>query len=224
MLFRSIGDPVSWLSWLGRGFGRLELDEARWVMVDVESTGLNVGTDALLAIAAVAMQVDWSRKRLSMRPSDSFEVLLRQKDILSTKENIMLHGIGVQAQQQGLVPADAMRAFCTFVGKSPLLAFHAAFDRSLINKQLHALGLPRLRSPWVDVEHLCEVTHGNVKARSLDEWMAHFAIDCTHRHQAASDAFAQCEVLQRIWPVVREQCKGWAGLQRLASQRRWLAT
>ena len=30
-------------------------------------------------------------------------------------------------------------------------------------------GLP---NPWVDVDHLCAVTHEQVRARALDDWMA----------------------------------------------------
>ena len=53
-------------------------------MIDVETSGLDVDADALLAIAAVAMRVDWEAERLSIRLADSFEVLLCQQDIVST--------------------------------------------------------------------------------------------------------------------------------------------
>ena len=192
-------------------------------MIDVETSGLDVDADALLAIAAVAMRVDWEAERLSIRPVDSFEVLLCQQDIVSTKDNIILHGIGVQAQRGGAAPRQAMQALSDYVAGSPLLAFHAAFDKAVIERQLRLLGLPGLTSPWVDVEHLCAVTHEAARARSLDDWMAYFSIDCAVRHQAASDALAQCEVLQRIWPQLCQQCANWQDLERLARQRRWLA-
>lgn len=191
-------------------------------MVDVESSGLDTASDALLAVAAVAVRVDWPNGRLAINPADSFEALLYQPDIVSSKDNIMLHGIGVDAQRQGLAPDVAMQAFCAFVDSSPLLAFHAAFDRAMIDRQLRQLRMPALHSPWVDVEHLCGLTHEGVKARSLDDWMAYFSIDCAVRHQAASDAFAQCEVLQRIWPKIRERGKNWHAVERLARQRHWL--
>jgi DNA polymerase-3 subunit epsilon len=61
----------------------------------------------------------------------------------------------------------------------------------------------------VDIEHLCAVTHEGVRARSLDEWMAHFGITCAVRHQAAADTLAECELLQRVWPRVAPQCRDW---------------
>ena len=213
---------MSWLSWFGRKFGAMPVDETRWVMVDVESSGLDAGLDALLAIAAIAMRVDWPNGRLTVEPADSFEVLLYQPDIVSSRTNIMLHGIGVAAQRQGQAPLEAMQAFCSFVGSSPLLAFHAAFDKTMVERQLDQLGMPGLQNPWVDVEHLCGVTHEGVRSRSLDDWMAYFSIDCAVRHQAAADAFAQCEVLQRIWPKMRQMGKNWKAVERIARQRHWL--
>ena len=62
-----------------------------------------------------------------------------------------------------------------------------------------------------------------MRARSLDEWMAHFGITCAARHQAAADTLAECELLQRIWPRVAAQCSNWRGVQRLASGHRWIA-
>ena len=62
---------------------------------------------------------------------------------------------------------------------------------------------------------MCAITYENVRARSLDEWMAHFGIGCAVRHQAAADAMAECELL-RIWPRVAAECGSWRDVQRLA--------
>lgn len=214
---------MGWLDWLPmKGRGGFQVDEARWVMLDVETSGLDPRRDQLLAIAAIAMRVDWERARLSVVPGDSFEVVLRQ-EVTSGKDNILLHGIGVQRQREGMAPAQALQAFADFVGHSPMLAFHAAFDQALISRHLrlhHGADLP---NPWVDIEHLCAATHEGVRARSLDEWMAHFGIVCAVRHQAAADTLAECELLQRIWPRLAAQCEGWRDVVRLAAQHRWIA-
>lgn len=215
---------MGWLDWLpdrGRR-GGFQADETRWVMLDVETSGLDPRRDRLLAIAAIAMRVDWARGRLSILPGDSFEVVLRQ-DVASSKDNILLHGIGVQRQREGVAPAPALRAFAEFVGHSPLLAFHAAFDQTLLARHLRLHRGAGLRNPWVDIEHLCAVTHESVRARSLDEWMAHFGIVCAVRHQAAADTLAECELLQRIWPRVAAQSRCWRDVVRLAAQHRWVA-
>jgi DNA polymerase III subunit epsilon len=209
------------------GRGHSPLNEARWVVLDVETSGLDVRHDRLLAIAAIGVAVDWVGKRLSIVPGDSFEVVLRQT-LPSSHDNILLHGIGTQRQRDGLDPAHALAAFAGFVGQSPLLAFHSAFDQAMIERHLRlpeartALAQP-LANPWLDIEHLCAVTHERVAARSLDDWMAHFGITCAHRHEAASDTLAECEVLLRIWPRMAAQCNCWRDVQKLAAQLRWIA-
>jgi DNA polymerase-3 subunit epsilon len=190
----------------------------RWVMVDVETSGLDARHDRLLAIAAIALRIDWARRRLAVLPADSFEVVLRQAES-STKDNILLHGIGTQRQANGVPVAEAMAAFAAYVGNAPLLAFHAAFDQTLITRHR---GTQALDNEWLDIEPLCAATHPGVRARALDDWMTHFGITCAVRHQAAADTWAECEVLQRIWPRVAAECGSWRDVRRLAAQARWV--
>lgn len=214
---------MEWLQRLRRTWGgQTSVDEGRWVMLDVETSGLDTQRDRLLAIAAIAMQVDWSSKKLSIELGDSFEVVLQQ-DQASSKDNILLHGIGAQQQRDGMEPAQALRAFTSFAGSSPLLAFHAAFDRHMIGRYTRLHLDATLANPWLDIDHLCAVTHEKVRARALDDWMNYFGITCAVRHQAAADTLAECELLQRIWPQVAPQCARWRDVQNLAAQHRWLA-
>jgi DNA polymerase III subunit epsilon len=213
---------VLWLERLkGRFAPATPIDEMRWVMLDVETSGLDMQRDRLLVIAAIALRVDWARGALTVDLGDSFEVVLAQ-DQTSSKANILLHGIGAQRQRDGVAPMQAMQAFARFVGHSPLLAFHAAFDQTLITRYARMHLGAVLPNPWVDVDHLCAVTYEGVRARALDDWMGHFGIHCAVCHQAAADTLAQCELLQRIWPRVAAQCKSWAEVRHLAAQHRWL--
>jgi DNA polymerase-3 subunit epsilon len=190
-------------------------------MLDVETSGLNAKRDRLLAIAAIGMQIDWSRQALKIDLGDSFEAVLQQ-DHASSHANILLHGIGVQEQRAGLAPTQALQAFRQFVGNSPLLAFHCAFDEAVIQRHMIQHHLGKLSNPWLDLDHLCAVTSEGVRARALDDWLHHFKIECSMRHQAAADTLAQCELLQRIWPRISAKSRKWQDVQNLASQYRWL--
>ncbi len=211
------------MRWLDRlmGSSAPPVDETRWVMLDVETSGLDPTRDRLLAIAAIGLRVDWGGKTLNVDIGDSFEVVLQQ-DQVSNKDNILLHGIGVQQQRDGMAPALALGAFRSFVGQSPLLAFHAAFDQTMIARYARLHLSADLPNPWLDLDHLCAVTFERVKARALDEWLIHFGIRCLVRHQAAADTLAECELLQRIWHKLAPQCACWRDVQSLADQHRWL--
>ena len=200
------------------------VDDARWIVLDVESSGLDMHHDRLLAIAAIAVRFDAPAPRIDL--GDSFEVVLRQseEEAAVDKNNILLHGIGVGMQRSGTVAPDALRAFARYVGDSPLIAFHAAFDRTLIERAFEThLGL-RLPNPWLDLEPLAAVLNPAVKARALDEWMSHFNIHCAVRHQAAADTLATAELLLKLWPQARRQMQAanFRTASQLAAQRRWI--
>ena len=82
----------------------------------------------------------------------------------------------------------------------------------------------RLANAWVDLQPVAAAARPEVKARSLDEWLDHFGIECAVRHQAAADTLATAELLQVLWPAVRAQAPGadFGALQHLAAQGRWL--
>ncbi len=204
--------------------GAPPINEERWVVLDVESTGLDPYSDRLLAIAAIAVRTDGPRARIML--GDSFEVVLRHESGVADKDNIQLHGIGVWAQRQGVEPATALADFARYIGDSPLIAFHAAFDQAMVLRACDAVPMPRPPNPWLDLEPLAAVLHPELKARSLDEWMAHLQISCMARHQAAADTLATAELLLKLWPAALRELGGsasFAAARRLAAQRRWLA-
>lgn len=212
--------PVPW--WQRWRTRKAAIDDRRWVIVDTETSGLDAQRDRLLAIAGVAVYWDPAQPRIAV--GDSMEVVLRQADAPLDKSNILLHGIGLAAQAQGDPPEEALAAFARWVGTSPLIAFHSAFDEAVLARAMRAVGQPVL-NPWLDLAHLAEVVRPDAKARSLDQWMAALGVVCAARHQAAADALATGEVLLRLWPdmvqALRPKAPDFAGLQGLAAQRRW---
>jgi DNA polymerase-3 subunit epsilon len=198
------------------------IDESRWVVVDVETTGLDSARDRLLAIGAIALAVNDGTPRI--RIGDSFEVVLRQASTVVDKPNILLHKIGVGAQREGVEPAVALEAFERWLGPSPLMGFNSAFDENVILRAMQATLGRRPPQPWMDLAHLAEALFPDMKARSLDEWMDHYGITCAVRHQAAADALATAELLLKLLPAARSQGidVSYRELARLAGQRKWL--
>lgn len=199
--------------------------EPRWVVLDVETSGLDARRARLLAIAALAVHRDGTQWRIV--PSDSFEVVLRheaEEAAAPDRDNILLHGIGVGAQRAGIARAAALARFADFAGPSPLVAFHAAFDRQMIERACRDEGLPVPANPWLDLEPLAGVLMPQVRARSLDEWLAELGIPCLARHEAAADTLATAELLLRLAPRLNAEIggAGFAAAQRLAAQRRWI--
>lgn len=200
------------------------VDDGRWLVLDVESSGLDPRRDRLLSIAAVAVCPAGARLQVCL--GDSFEVVLRQPADpgAADKANILVHGIGVGAQQAGVAPAQALADFARFAGTSPFIGYHSAFDRVLIERAQRVNRQPLGHPAWLDLADLAPVLLPQVRAKALDEWLAHFGIGCLARHQAAADALATAELLQHLWPLALRQAPGgrFRELASLAAQRRWL--
>jgi len=164
--------------------------ESRYVVVDVETSGLNLAKDRLIAIGAVAVHCG------EIHLADSMEIILRQSRI-SDRDNILIHGIGGTAQAEGVPPVEALLTFLEFLGKSPLVAFHVAFDRTMIERALKTfLGL-KFKHPWVDLAYLSPALYPELanSYRSLDQWMSRFGISNYARHSALADALSTAELL-----------------------------
>ena len=198
-------------------------DAKRWVVVDVETSGLDIQHDRLLAIAAVGLRLE-GEATPCIALSDSFEAVLRQGHSPADKPNILLHGIGVGEQRAGVPAAEVLAGFETWLADAPLIAFHAAFDQAMIQRTMKATFGRTLANPWLDLEPVADALVPEAGGRALDDWLAHFGIDCAVRHQAAADTFATAELLLRLWPAARRQrCTSFAQWCGLAEQRRWLA-
>ena len=213
--------PVKW-NWLWQAFTPPEpADARRWIVLDVETSGLDPHRDQLLAIAAVAVSTEGRGARPVIQTRDSFEAVLRP-DTTSSKPNILVHGIGVEAQRNGQDPAVVMRDFQDWIGRSPLFAFHAPFDEAMIQRWAKRYLGSKLDNLWLDLAPLSKAAFPAVKARSLDQWMGHFGIECAVRHQAAADSFATAELLLRIWGALGREKRDVYALHKLSARSRWM--
>ena len=191
---------------------------ARLVVVDVESTGLDMRRDRLISIGAVAVSGG------VIELAQSLEVVLRQ-DTPSGVENILVHRIGGTRQRSGADPASALLAFLQFAGKDPLVAFHADFDRAMIGGALDRFLGVDLEQPWLDLARLAPALLGAraPQAQALDDWLAALDIRNYARHDAVADAFATAQLLLIVLASPGAQAvKTIDGLIAAERDQRWL--
>jgi DNA polymerase III subunit epsilon len=201
--------------------GQSQDEPLRWIVLDVETTGLDPASDRLLAIAAIAIQIGQGFTKPTIVLGDSYEAVIKQ-DLASDRDNILIHHIGVGAQESGSPANEVLEQFRQWVGDSPLLAFHAPFDMGMINRAYQYYGLTPLKNEWIDIEPLAAITGGHPKAKALDDWLHFFGLECAVRHQAASDTLVTCELLLRLWGGIKKEASSFQELKNLAKQGAWI--
>ena len=203
------------MSWLARLRRRTPLLAVRWVVVDCETSGLDARCDRLLAIGAVTVRA--GRVELA----DSFAAVLRQAEA-SEPANILVHGLGAEAQRGGRPAAEALEGFRAFLADGVPVAFHAAFDAEVLRRALPQ----RIPRRWLDLATLAPALYPAraQSCRSLDDWLHAFAIEPHARHHALGDAFSAAQLLLVLLAEAERQ--GAATLESLlaaARGSRWLA-
>lgn len=185
----------------------------RWVVLDCETSGLDPERDRLLSLGAVAVREG------RIDHADSFSAVLRHTEA-SDARNILIHGIGGDAQRSGRDPGEALGEFRRYAGGSPAVAFHATFDRALLRR-----AMPSWKAHWVDLAHLAPAllpAHAK-SCRSLDDWLAAFGIEHPARHEALADAYATAQFLLILLAEAERQGIGAArDLFAAERSRRWL--
>lgn len=202
----------------GRPDTRRPFEQSRYVVVDVETGGLNPGKDRLIAIGAVAVVAG------RIQITDSFEAILRQESA-STPENILIHGIGGTAQREGIPPVKALLDFLEYLDSSPLVAFNVAFDETAIKTACRKfLGL-QLKWPWLDLAFLAPALYPEIAhvRRTLDDWTGQFKINNYSRHSALADALCTAQLFLVLLNKSRQHnSKTFAHLMDHEQAQRWV--
>jgi DNA polymerase-3 subunit epsilon len=187
------------------------LAATRFVVIDTETTGLDVTRDRLLAIGGVGV----SHGRID--PADSFYAVLRQP-APTVGGDILIHRIGTGEQAAGEEPATALAAFREWCAGSWAAGFHADFDRRMLERTLHEQRCGSLPvAGWIDLAVIAPALlpdRGSLV--SLDDWLIAFGLEDCDRHNALGDAHATAKLLLPV--LARAATRGFAGPQALASE------
>ena len=194
------------------------LDNSRLVVVDVETSGLNLAKDNLIAIGAVAI----INGKIAME--DSFEMVLQQASS-SNKQNILIHGISGDTQTEGQAPEEVLLAFLEYLQNDPLIAFHVTFDKTMLCRAIKQhLGFV-FKHDWLDLAYATPGLYPQQarQFRALDDWLNHFHIQNYARHNALADALSTAQLFMVVSKTARQKkIVDYQTLQRVEKAQRWL--
>ncbi|MGB8517198.1 MAG: 3'-5' exonuclease [Gallionella sp.] len=195
-----------------------ELDRARFVVIDVETSGLNLLKDNLIAIGAVAVV----NGKLDME--DSFEMVLQQSHI-SSKQNILVHGITGVTQVAGQVPGEVLLAFLEYLQKDPLVAFHVTFDETMLSRAIKQYLGFSFKHDWLDLAYVAPGLYPELsqRLRALDDWLGYFQIQNYARHNALADAVSTAQLLMVVSKfAAQKNIADYQALRCVEKSQRWV--
>jgi DNA polymerase-3 subunit epsilon len=190
----------------------LPLESTRFVVVDLETTGLRPGPSRICEIGAV--RVD------GLVPAGTFETLVDTGAPLP-RLVASLTGIADADLARAPGPAEAVRRFLAFAGDSVLVAHNARFDLAFLDREVERLTGRRVAAPVVDTVGLARrLLAGRVSRASLASLSHFFDTSVRPCHRALPDAQATAEVLIAFLGLAQERgAETVADLCRLAAPR-----
>jgi DNA polymerase-3 subunit epsilon len=195
------------------------------VVVDLETTGLEVKTDRVLSIGAFRI------KSGRIRMGDMFNIFVNpERDIPSAA--IKVHGIVPDMLKDAATAGEAMDEFLAFLGHDIMVAHYAAFDLAFINRMMSDRHGFKLQNLVVDTVPLCQQVilpqfyaimrrykrlsagrFGHIPMQkndqySLDHIANHLGIQIYKRHTAVGDALAAAMIFQRVLSRMEKTGRG----------------
>jgi DNA polymerase III subunit epsilon len=196
------------------GLSECTLREQRWVVLDLETTGLNLHKDRVLSIGAVVIEdgaIDFAQQ---------FERTLQCRE-LKLSPSVLIHGLAPSAIAAGSDPAEALLELMEFIGDSPVLAFHAPFDQHMLGRALKEHLGHKLQHVFLDVADIAPLVcpQAQIREAGLDDWIEWFKLEVFERHNASADALATAELALILFSRARaQQIRSPLNLQQRLSQ------
>ncbi|NER60214.1 3'-5' exonuclease [Pseudomonas sp. MAFF212428] len=172
----------------------------RWVVLDLETSGLNLNRDQVLSIGAVVIEDG------AIDLGQQFERTLHRHDH-KPGPSVLIHGLSPSAIAAAVHRQRPCSTSWTSLATARCWRFHAGFDQRMLGRALkESLGY-RLQHPFFDVAELAPLLNPNVVLRDagLDDWTACFGLHAQERHHASADAQVTAELALILFSQARRQ-------------------
>jgi DNA polymerase-3 subunit epsilon len=182
------------------------LDEAEFVVFDLETTGLSAARSHICEVGAVRVR--------ALEPIESFQSLVNPRVALP-EPVARLTGLREQELRRAPSVASVLGRFLDFAGDAALVAHNARFDQRFLERQLLLLHERRLSEPPLCTAALARrLLERRLRRVSLASLAHFFGVATRPCHRALPDAEATAEVLVQLIGLAQE-----LGARRLSDLR-----
>jgi DNA polymerase III epsilon subunit family exonuclease len=182
------------------------LEEAEFVVFDLETTGLSAQRNRICEVGAVRVR--------ALELVDSFESLVNP-GVALPQQVARLTGLRDQELRRAPSVTGVLRRFLVFAGDDLLVAHNAKFDQRFLEQQLLSKHGRRLSEPALCTAALARrLLEGRVRRVGLASLAHFFGVPTRPCHRALPDAEATAQVLVQLIGLAQE-----LGARRLSELR-----
>ena len=169
----------------------LPVEEARFVVIDTETTGFKVyGGDEIVSIALLEMH--------GLEPTGrEFTTLVNPRRAIPLASTA-IHNICDTDVAYAPVIEDVLHDVAQFIGESVLVGHHVPFDLRFLNKALHQNFRCRLRNPWLDTMLMYVALSGRLGHYTLEDVARFCGVEIRDRHTARGDALMTAAMFKTL--------------------------
>ena len=172
------------------------LEEAEFVVFDLETTGLSGTRDRICEIGAARVQ--------ALEVVDSFQSLVNP-GVALPQLIARLTGLCDEELRRAPAVSTAIRRFIAFAGDAPLAAHNARFDQRFLERQLQWSHGRRLAEPPLCTVALARrLLEGRLRRVSLASLADFFGVPTRPCHRALPDAESTAQVLVYLIGLAQE--------------------
>ncbi|MCP8616487.1 PolC-type DNA polymerase III [Salirhabdus salicampi] len=168
------------------------LEDAAYIVFDVETTGLSAAYDTIIELAAVKVK--------NGEIIDRFESFANPHHKLS-ETTTELTGITDDMVKDAPEVVEVLEKFHAWMGDDVLVAHNASFDMGFLNEGLKKIGQPKATNPVIDTLELSRFLFPELKNHRLNTLCKHLNIELVQHHRAIYDAEATGYLL---WNLLKE--------------------
>lgn len=178
-------------------YGRVEgeIDEAEFVVFDIETTGVSIANCAITEIGAVRYKGGAITEEFSTFADPGCHI----------PENITeLTGITDEMVKGAPSQREAVEAFMAFAKDAVLVAHNASFDTGFIRKVCEENRLP-FGNGYIDTVPLSRYLNPELKKHKLDVLAEHYGMGDFDHHRAFEDAAMLAKIFDRMCAQLKEE-------------------
>jgi DNA polymerase-3 subunit alpha (Gram-positive type) len=173
-----------------------KLQDATYVVYDIETTGLSIRNHKIIEIAAIKIKngKEISRFETFINPHEKIPYAIQQ-----------LTHINDEMVEHAPELVDKLPEFVEFVQGCVLVAHNARFDMGFIQANLKILGYPELKNTVLDTLEFARFMYPNLKNHRLNTLADKFKVSLDQHHRAIYDTLALSSILNRMIEDALEQ-------------------